>query len=102
MLEDVPDLYKHPVVSQIVNGMVDSAVQFKWGLHVKNKLNSQTILYYFAYAKHLFCQINSQRRLLKQASVIKMKQKLAVQNLLEETTSEIWFYHLIKVNLSYL
>ena len=66
------------------------------------KPNSQTILYYFAYVKHLFCQINSQRRLLKQASVIKMKQKLTVQNLLEETTSEIWFYHLIKVDLSYM
>lgn len=95
MLEDVPDL-------KIVNGMVDSAVQPNWGVHVKNKPNSQTILYYFAYVKHLFCQINSQRRLLKQASVIKMKLKLTVQNLLEETTSEIWFYHLIKVDLSYI
>ena len=29
MLEDVPELYKHPVVSQIVNGMGDSAVHPK-------------------------------------------------------------------------
>ena len=102
MLEDVPDHYKHPVERKIVNGMVDSAVQLKWGVHVKNKPNSQTILCHFAYAKHLFCQINSQRRFLKQASVIKMKQKLTVQNLLEETTSEIWFFHLIKVDFSYI